>query len=57
MVSGYLQVCLIKPGGKGVFAKLLLAVIGAREVGNSPHIFLTRDTKKIRKLIDILMEP
>ena len=40
-----------KPRQKyGLFAKLLLAVIGACEVANNPHIFLTREKKRIHEL-------
>ena len=47
-----------KPKQKyGLFAKLLLAVLGACYVANNPHKFLTKQTNIARKLIDNLMEP
>ena len=35
----------------GLFAKLLLAVIGACEVAKNPHIFLTKSNQHIQKVI------
>ena len=34
----------------GLFAKFSLSVIGACEVANNPHIFLTRSNKHIREI-------
>ena len=40
-----------KPKQKyGLFAKFSVAVIGACEVDNNPHIFLTRENQHIQKI-------
>ena len=46
-----------KPKQKGLFSELSLPAVGACEVANNPHIFLTRANQQSKKFMDTLMEP